>query len=130
MSRDRARIIGSAVVVATCLVLCILSFSGRLAYTQGTSLQPLEDLSKAHIWTNVFALTTLFGLFAFRRQSMMVDAMGLAAGAIGAWALVNWMWGLTAVNSVSLAGPALATALSALAWTLARAWAVTDGRGG
>lgn len=118
--------VGTISVVLTCLILTILSVTDTLAYTQGTSIEQLEYLTQAHVWTMLFALATLLGVLAFRRRGLMMDAMGLSAGVVGAWALVNWMWGLTASSPVSLAGPALASGLSAVAWALARTWAVTD----
>lgn len=123
--------VGTVAVLATCLILAILSVTDTLAYTQGTSIEQLEYLTSAHIWTALFVGCVVLGIVAFRRRELMMDAMSASAAVVGAWALVNWLWGLTASSPVSLAGPALATGLSAIAWALARSWVVTErGRGG
>ena len=122
-SKERARWGATVAVFSTHGVLAILALVNRLAYSVPPAYEFLAITATNPIWVVLHGGVFLFGLWGLRyRRDAMFETVSVSAGVLGAWALINMLWGLNPVRPVSLAGPVLATGMSLVAYFLARLW--------
>ncbi|HQW88953.1 MAG TPA: hypothetical protein PK478_03830 [Nitrospira sp.] len=107
----------------------MLGFIGFLNYTVGTTYELLNQVAADFLWAwihGAVALVLVASLFKahtrLREMSLPALACNIAFAAMFTWAFFNFIWGLSTVRPVSLAGPGLAFAVAAGEQLLANAW--------
>lgn len=104
-------------------LLAVLAMINRLAYSVPPQYEFLAITATNPIWVVLHGGVFLAGLFGLRfRREAMFETVSVSAGVLGAWALINLMWGLNPVRPVSLASPVLAIGMSIVSYFLARLW--------
>jgi len=112
--------------VATALVhayLAIIGVFDRLSYTVPTKYELLQDVASDGSWIplhGIMAVLLIAGFWRVKWESQLASA---SSALMGAWAVFNLLWGISAVQPVSLAAPGLALFVSVGAHVLAASWA-------
>lgn len=122
-AKQRARMGATLAVLGTHGALAVLALVNRLAYTVPPEYEFLAIAATNPVWVALHGGVFLAGLVAVRFfRDAMFEVASISAGVLGAWSLMNLMWGLNPVRPVSLAGPVLALGMSLAAYFLARLW--------
>jgi hypothetical protein len=122
------RSVATMIVGAGEVALAIAAASGRLAYTvpPRDELSLLADAAGNGIWKWLMFALGVTCILSVARTKIAQSAASASAGVLGVWAFLNLLWGFYPVRPVSLGMPILGLTVAALAFVLARAWAVAD----
>lgn len=131
----RSRVIGTVGAAAAHTYLSVLGLFDYLNFTVNTRYGGLHEAADEEAWAwihlgvAVFLISSLAWSYHRVRlrgpwEEMTITAVACSVGfaAMFTWAFFNFLWGLTTIRPVSLAGPGLAFAVAAGEQLLAHAW--------
>lgn len=125
----RARIAATLGAAGAHLYLSVLGSIGFLNYTVETRYTLLNDVAADFLWAWIHGAVALLLVASllkshtrFREMAVPAIACNIGFAAMFTWAFFNFIWGMSTVRPVSLAGPGLAFAVAAGEQLLANAW--------
>jgi hypothetical protein len=122
--RVHARKVSATFIMCGHLGLFALAATGRLLTIVPSGFPLLALVAGNCIWLLLHLVCALMIAASLVCNRWQVGAMSMSAGGMGSWGFLTLLGGLTATSPVSLAGPVLAIAFAATAYSIAMAWAV------
>ena len=119
LGRAMARSLSMLAIASAHLMLGVLGLLNRLEFTQHSSFPVLELAASLEIWVPIHSACGAWVLYVTFRNRFELQATSASAGFMATWAVFNFLWGLSTIRAVSLAGPVLAFSIAAVSYFMA-----------